>query len=195
MRKTALSLLAGLPLLAVAASTPPAFAQEHGALVVDGFAAPEAALGFGYYFTDRLSLRPSFGFAHSSSYGDSYWIGSSLRYYYFRPQLRLAPYVEAQAAYVHNQTVPRDAFDPSPGFEIRPHSARFGLGAGLRYRLGGRFALFTEARVTHSTCRYGLEPGSRDWGRIRLNDRDRAEFVLGITFTLKSGGTATTHSR
>ena len=40
---------------------------------------------------------------------------------------------------------------PSQGFDIEPHGARLGLGAGLRYGLNRRLALFGEAGVTHAT--------------------------------------------
>lgn len=184
MRKLPLFLLAVSSPLAMMASTRPALAQEKGRFVIDALAAPElGGLGFGYYFTDRISLRPSLGFGHSSLEGTFYTVGGSLRYY-LRPQRRLAPYVEAHAAYVHNQVVPLDASDPSRGYEVEAHGARLGLGAGLRYGLNRRFALFSEARLTHSTTPRAFDSNYGDWGRVRLGDQDHFELGLGVTFTL-----------
>ena len=183
MTKIPLVLLAVSVPLVLAASSRSALAQEKGRFVIDALAAPEPGLGFGYYFTDRLSLSPTLGFGHSSLNGTFYTVGGSLRYY-LRPQHRLAPYAEVEAAYVHNQAVPVDASDPSQGFDIESHGARLGLGAGLRYGLNRRLALFGEARLTHATTPVAFGSGTGDWGRIRLSDQDNIVFGLGVTFTL-----------
>lgn len=184
MSKIPLFLLAVSSPLAMVASASPAPAPQKGRWVIDLLAAPDAGgLALGYYITDHLSFRPSLGFGHSSITGTFYTIGGSVRYD-LGPQRRLVPYLQGQAAYVHNQGVPVDPADPSQGLDVYTHGARFGFGAGLRYRLNRRFALFSEARLTHSTTPDAFYSSFNDWGRFRLSDHDHFEIGLGLTITL-----------
>ena len=183
MRRIPLLFLVVAPLLVLAASARPALAQEKGRFVVDGFVAPEPGLGFGYYVTDRLAVHPSIGFGHSSLSGTFYSVGGVLRFY-LRPQHAVEPYVLAQADYLHNQAVPVDGSDRYQDVQIESHGARLGLGGGVRWGLNRRLALFSEARVVHSTSGRRFDSGTGDWGRVRLTDQGHLAFGVGMTFTL-----------
>ena len=51
-------------------------AQERGSLTLDAMTTPGRHIGFAYYVTDRLSVRPSLGVGYSAQYGTEINLGA-----------------------------------------------------------------------------------------------------------------------
>jgi hypothetical protein len=93
MRRTAW--LLGLALTAVT----PSWAQSHrGDLGIDATVAPTTTVGFAWYVTDGLSLRPWLGLGYSSYGGFFANVGAQIRFEPL-PAATLSPYVSASAQY------------------------------------------------------------------------------------------------
>jgi len=58
----------------------PAMAQSQGSFAIDAMTTPGRHVGFGYYFTDGLSLRPSLGAGYAEGYGMTFNLGTELRW-------------------------------------------------------------------------------------------------------------------
>src|SRR5262249_12966538 len=58
----------------------PALAQEQGTFTLDAMTNPGRHFGFGYYITDKLSLRPSLGASFGGPYGTAFNFRTALRY-------------------------------------------------------------------------------------------------------------------
>jgi hypothetical protein len=175
MRRVVLFLAAAV----VAATT--AFAQVPGGWAVDAFVAPTAGFGFGYNFSQGLSLRPWFGLGYSDFNGFFMNVGAELRYELLSDS-RLSPYVSASGQYLHNNAMPVSAVDGYPSSVIQSDLGLFGGGAGLRYRAAERLAVFAEGRLLRSTSPNLFGPTG--WSTIHVDDRTRADVVLGVTYLL-----------
>jgi hypothetical protein len=179
MRKTGIVL--GLAL----ALASPALAQSNrGAFGLDAMVAPTTGVGFAYYVTDGLSLRPWLGLGYSNYSGFFANIGAQLRFE-TAAMSRLSPYLSATAQYFHQGSVPVTVTAPSgtsgaPVLALQSDAGLFGAGAGLRYRVGKDLALFTEGRVMHSTAPMGSY--GTGWGTIGINDQTHVDVVLGLTY-------------
>ena len=97
MRTTALALGLTLGLAG------PCLAQSNrGAYAVDAMIAPTTGLGFAYYVTDGLSLRPWLGLGYSDYQGFFANVGAQLRYE-FGTGWTVSPYLSASAQYSHSE--------------------------------------------------------------------------------------------
>ncbi len=174
-------------LVLAAATAGPALAQSNrGALGLDAFVAPNTGLGFSYYVTDGLSLRPWLGLGYSDYSGFYANVGAQLSYEFVRDG-RLSPYVSATAQYSHfgNSGVVQSG---TKGTAYQPYAldsdiGQLGAGAGLRYRLSGSLALFGEGRVMYATSPMGAY--GYGWSSIEVDDRTRVDAVLGLTYFLR----------
>ena len=172
----------------------PAFAQSNrGTFGLDGFVAPTTGLGFSYYVTDGLSLRPWLGLGYSDYSGFYANVGAELRYEFGTGDL--SPYLSGVAVYSHNGSVTTgDAYGTGSG-SYRPPGAtydptavandlgQFGAGAGLRYRISSSLALFGEGRLMYATSPLGT--WGTGWTTIQIDDRTRAEVVLGLSYLFR----------
>jgi len=171
-----------------AAAADPALAQSNrGALGLDAFVAPTTGVGFSYYVTDGLSLRPWLGLGYSDYSGFYANVGAQLRYEIGADSV-LAPYLSATAQYSHYgnsgatqaPTAGTTAYQP---LVLDSDFGQFGAGAGLRYRISGSLALFTEGRVMYATSptgSYGM-----GWSTVEIDDRTRLDVVLGLTYLFR----------
>jgi hypothetical protein len=57
---------------------------------------------------------------------------------------------------------------------------QLGGGAGLRYRVARSVSLFAEGRLMYTTSAMGS--AGTGWSTVGINDRTRAEAVLGVTY-------------
>jgi hypothetical protein len=170
--------------LALAAASPALAQPTRGAFGLDAMVAPTTGFGFAYYITDGLSLRPWVGLGYSDYSGFYANVGAQLRFEP-APMGRLSPYVSALGQYSHygNSGVTQaPTSGPTVYQALVPESdfGQFGAGAGLRYRLSGSLALFGEGRVVYSTSPMGSM--GTGWSTVAINDRTRAEAVLGLTY-------------
>ena len=170
----------------------PAFAQSNrGTFGLDAFVAPTTGLGFSYYVTDGLSLRPWLGLGYSDYSGFYANVGAELRYEFGTGDL--SPYLSGVAVYSHNGSVTTDAYGTGPGGTRPPGTydptavasdlGQFGAGAGLRYRISSSLALFGEGRVMYATSPLGT--WGAGWSTIDIDDRTRAEIVLGLSYLFR----------
>jgi hypothetical protein len=173
--------------LAAAAGSPCLAQSNQGAFGLDAMVAPTTSLGVAYYITDGLSLRPWLGLGYSGYSGFYANVGTQLRFEP-APAGTLSPYVSATAQYSHygsSGTTPivttgSAAYQP---LALQSDLGQFGAGAGLRYRLSGNLVLFGEGRLMYTTSPMGsLGTG---WSTVGINDRTRAEAVLGVTYLFR----------
>ncbi len=178
-----------LAILGLATATAgPALAQSNrGAFGLDAMVAPTTGLGFAYYVTEGLSLRPWLGAGYSGYSGFYANLGAQLRFEPV-PARILSPYVSATAQYSHygnGETAPIVATGSSDyrTLALQGDLGQLGAGAGLRYRLSDSLALFGEGRITYTTSPIGsLGSG---WSTVGINDRTRAEAILGLTYLFR----------
>jgi hypothetical protein len=161
-------------------------AQATGAFGLDAFVAPTTGLGFSYYVTDGLSLRPWLGLGYSDYSGFYANLGAQLRYEIGADRV-LAPYLSATAQYSHygNSGVTQggmtgNVYQPAV---LESDVGQLGAGAGLRYRVSGSLALFTEGRVMYATSPMGAY--GTGWSSIDVNDQTRVDVVLGLTYLFR----------
>ena len=172
---------------------PAAFAQgcyhsNQGSFAVDAMVAPTTGFGFGYYLTDGLSLRPWLGLGYSNGFFAN--VGAQLQYEFGR-SWKASPYLSASGMYSHSPTsVYYQGGTPPPNGQYQSgyqaDSGQFGVGAGLRYRLGSSFSLFAEGRAMYSTYSYSYSnvtyQQQQGWGSFDMGDHTRGEFVLGASY-------------
>lgn len=178
MRTAALAL--GLTL----ALSGPALAQSsRGAFAVDAMVAPTTGLGFAYYMTDGLSLRPWLGLGYSDYQGFFANVGAQLRYE-FGTGWTVSPYLSASAQYSHSEAsaiVTPGPYGSQAAFN--GSGGQFGAGAGLRFRVASSLSLFAEGRVVHAT--YPIGELKRGWSTFDINDRTRGEVVVGASYLFR----------
>jgi hypothetical protein len=162
---------------------------NQGAFAIDGMFAPTTRLGFGYYVTDGLSLRPWVGVGYSDYQGFFANVGTQLRFE-FAPDSELSPYLSGVAQYTHNGAAPVAAPAGQTGaggayqpVAIQSNYGELGAGAGVRYRISRSVSAFGEARVVHATAPYGSYGSG--WSTIAVNDQTRAQVVLGVTYLFR----------
>ena len=182
MRRT-LALLA----LTLAAAGPTRAQSNQGAFGIDAMIAPTTSFGFAYYLTDGLSLRPWLGLGYSDYSGFYANVGAQLSYE-FTTDTRLSPYLSATAQYSHygNSGVTQGSTTGTtayPPLVLDSDVGQLGAGAGLRYRLSGSLALFTEGRVMYATSPMGAY--GTGWSTVGINDQTRVDVVLGLTYLFR----------
>jgi hypothetical protein len=176
--------------LATAAASPALAQGNQGSFGLDAMVAPTTGLGFAYYVTDGLSLRPWVGLGYSDYSGVYANVGAQLRWE-ITADRRWSPYVSASALYSHNGAVAVTTSptgtpgQPNTGSGYQPYSVQgnagqFGLGAGLRRRMSRSLALFAEGRIMYTT--YPMGAAGTGWSTTRINDNSRAEAVVGLTY-------------
>lgn len=175
----------GLLVLALALASPALAQSNRGAFGLDAMVAPTSGLGFAYYVTDGLSLRPWLGLGYSDYEGFFASAGAQLRYEFAADGV-LSPYLSATAQYTHNGAVPTTPAGSSgtaryQQLTVETNAGQFGGGAGLRYRLSSSLALFGEGRVMYTT----FPTGSYGWSSVALDDNTRAEAVFGLTYLFR----------
>jgi hypothetical protein len=174
------------------ASASPALAQgNQGSFGLDAMVAPTTGLGFAYYVTDGLSLRPWVGLGYSDLNGVYANVGAQLRWE-ITADSRWSPYVAASALYSHNGAVSVTATSPTgtqgrpntgsgyQPYSVQSNAGQFGIGAGLRRRMSRSLALFAEGRVMYTT--YPMGAAGTGWSTAAINDQTRAEAVIGLTY-------------
>lgn len=171
-------------LLAAASS---ARAQSNkGAFGIDAILAPTSGLGFSYYVTDGLSVRPWLGLGYSSYQGFFASVGGQVRYE-LGSGWTVSPFVSASAQYSHSDaaSIAEPARGAAGGTQVvtQGNGAQFGTGAGLRLRASNELALFAEARVVYAT--YPIGELRRGWSTFDISDRARGEVVLGVSYLFR----------
>ena len=152
----------------------PAYAEEQGLVFLDAMTTPGRQFGIGYYFTERLSVRPSLGIGFSGQYGTTFNLGGDARFDLL-PGHRVSPYLTAGFNYI------RDAFlvtyDSHGVTSGEPSNVtRFGGGAGFRAPIKYGLSLMGEARLMNSEVRD--TPG----GYQTLHSGSHFEAAVGISY-------------
>jgi len=180
--------------LALAAASPALAQANRGSFGLDAMVAPTTGLGFAYYVTDGLSLRPWVGFGYSDFSGVYANVGAQLRWE-IAADSRWSPYVSATALYSHNGAVSATPTNPTGAtgrpntgsgyqpYSVQSNAGQFGIGAGLRRRVSHTLALFAEGRVMYTT--YPMGTAGTGWSTTQINDNSRAEAVLGLTYLFR----------
>ncbi|HUL77543.1 MAG TPA: hypothetical protein VL691_09795 [Vicinamibacteria bacterium] len=170
--------------LAVAAASPARAQSYQGSFGLDAMVAPTTSFGFAYYVTDGLSVRPWLGLGYSDYNGFFANLGAQLRFEP-APAGAFSPYLSGIAQYSHygnsGQTMVvapgSGAYQP---LGYQSDLGQFGAGVGVRYRVSGSLALFTEGRVMYATAPMGAY--GTGWSSVSVNDRTHVDAVLGLTY-------------
>jgi hypothetical protein len=167
-------LVASLALLGLSSG---AMAQDRGSLAFDLMTTPGRHVGFGYYITDGLSLRPSLGIAFSSQFGTEFNLGADLRYEFLQTS-RLSPYATAGFNYQRSPYIVQ--YDSSGSLlpDAGSNIARYGAGVGLRARLKYHLSVVGEGRVMNSELRD--VPGG--YGQQAVRDGAHFEAAVGVSY-------------
>lgn len=180
--RAAVALLVGL------GTAGPVLAQSNrGGIALDALVAPTTGLGFGYYVTDGLSLRPWLGIGYSDYQGLYADVGAQLRYE-LATGWTVSPYLSASALYSHREAAaiaeparPRARSDQE--LVLQGSGGRFGTGAGLRIRVTREVSLIAEGRVIYAS--YPIGELRRGWSSFEIGDRSYGEVVLGVSYLLR----------
>jgi len=158
----------------------PAFAQEDGTFTLDAMTTPGRHFGFGYYITDKLSLRPSLGASFGGPYGTEFNFGTDLRYEFLQYS-RVTPYAAASFNYMRSPgLVQVDASGmPLPG--ANSNVARYGAGLGVRARIKYGLSLIGEGRVMNSALEDYQGPGAY-YGQQSLQSGAHFEAAVGVSY-------------
>jgi hypothetical protein len=172
--------------LAAAAASPALAQSNRGAFGLDAMVAPTTGVGFAYYITDGLSVRPWLGLGYSGYNGFYANVGAQARYEFGRGPV--APYLSAVAQYSHNGSVPVSASGSYATARYDQVSSvgdlgQLGGGAGVRFRLSNSLSLFGEGRFMYTTVPMGAY--GTGWSTVSLNDQTRFDAVLGLTYLLR----------
>ena len=165
----------------------PSLAQSNrGAFAVDAMVAPTTGLGFGYYVTDGLSLRPWLGLGYSDYQGFFANVGAQLRYE-FGTGWTVSPYLSASAQYSHSEpsaiasrarrarAVRRSCSGQRRPVRRRCWTALPRREQPLALRRGSRAARDLPDRASFE----------RGWSSFDINDRTRGEVVLGVSYLFR----------
>lgn len=156
--------------------TTPVFAEEQGLVFLDAMTTPGRHFGIGYYFTDRLSIRPSLGIGFSGQYGTTFNLGGDARFDLL-PGRRVSPYLTAGFNYIRDQYLL--TYDSRGVTTGEPSNVmRFGGGAGFRAPIKFGLSLMGEARVMNSEVRD--TPG----GYQTIQSGAHFEAAVGISYAL-----------
>jgi hypothetical protein len=158
----------------------PAVAQERGSMFLDAMTTPGRHFGIGYYFTDRLSVRPSLGLAFSGQYGTTFNLGGDTRFDLL-PGSRFNPYLTAGFNYVRDPYLVPDG-PSAPGGTLQGSSnvARYGAGAGFRTRIKYGLSLVGEGRVMNSALRDVT--GAASYGQLSVQNGAHFEAAVGMSY-------------
>src|SRR5262245_54015190 len=137
--------------LALVGMSSAAAAQDRGSLALDLMTTAGRHVGFGYYLTDGLSLRPSFGVGFSSQ-GTEINVGTDLRFEPWSRQ-RISPYATAGFHYLQSPYLIQYDASGSVLPEASSGTARFGGGVGVRAHLKYGLSAVAEGRVMNSELR------------------------------------------
>ena len=148
---------------------------------------PRPSVGFSYQLSDRISLRPAFGFGHSSDSGWFFSLGTTALYH-FRPKKAFSPYLGAGFIWHHHDPFPKSLLSLSgssaPGFAPPPLGSRryasFRAVGGIEYTLSRRLAVFSEIGLSQKTGEH-YELTESGWKREGL----KVTPVVGFTFNLR----------
>jgi hypothetical protein len=180
--------------LALAAASPALAQANRGSFGLDAMVAPTTGLGFAYYVTDGLSLRPWIGLGYSDYSGFYANVGAQLRWE-IAADSQWSPYVSGTALYSHNGAVSMTSASPTGGtgrpnpgsgyqpYSVQSNAGQFGAGVGLRRRVSQSLALFAEGRLMYTT--YPLGTAGTGWSTSQISDNTRAEAVLGLTYLFR----------
>jgi len=151
-------------------------------VALDAMFAPTSGLGFGYYITDGLSLRPWLGLGYSGYSG--FWanLGAQLRYE-VGAGWTVSPYVSASAQYAHTGSAA--VVEPGGGggqgtLVTQGDGGLFGAGVGARLRVTNDVSAFVEGRLQYAT--YPIGELRRGWSTFAVGDRSYGAVVLGISY-------------
>lgn len=179
MRKTLTAVV-----LALACASPALAQSNKGAFGVDAMLTPTTGLGFAYYVTDGLSVRPWLSVGYSGMEGFFANVGGQVRYE-FGTGWAVSPYVSGSAQYVFSETTPLPPPGPNgaPAFAEESSGGQLGAGAGLRLRVAESLSIFTEGRVFYAT--YPMSGARTGWSTFELGTHSRGEVVFGVTYLFR----------
>jgi len=163
----------------------PASAQSNkGAFGVDAMLAPTTGLGFAYFVTDGLSVRPWLSVGYSGMEGFFANLGGQVRYE-FGAGWTVSPYLSGSAQYVFSETTPLPPPGPNgaPALAEESSGGQLGAGAGLRLRVAESLSIFTEGRVFYAT--YPMSGARTGWSTFELGTHSRGEVVFGLTYLFR----------
>jgi hypothetical protein len=170
-------LLGAVPVLICLAT--PALAQSQGSFALDAMTTPGRHFGFGYYFTDGLSLRPSLGAGYADGYGMTFNLGTEMRWEALTAH-RVSPYATASINYLKDPGLVQIDATGAPMPAVDSNVLRYGAGLGLRSHIKYGLSAVVEGRVMNSAL--GTTYGAGYYGLQTVQDGAHFEAALGLSY-------------
>ncbi len=162
---------------------PPHEPFTQGTFTVDAMTTPGSHLGFGFYLTNRISIRPMLGVGTSPYGGTTFVAGADLRIE-TQPTNTWSFYGVATGSY-------RSGEDRSYG----PQGARnlytqqdgglYGAGVGVRRRFHDRLMVVLDTRYLHAnSANLSTAAMPSSFGQYRVDNQNQIVASLGLSFAL-----------
>jgi hypothetical protein len=154
---------------------PPHEPFTQGTFTVDAMTTPgQPHIGFGFYLSDRISIRPMFGLGHSRTNGVVYAAAADLRIE-TRPTNTWSFYGVATGSYRSGRE----------SFSSQQQGGQYGAGVGVRRRFHDRLIVVLDARYLRSgAASLSTTELPSSFGQIRLDNRNQVVASLGLSFAL-----------
>jgi hypothetical protein len=162
---------------------PPHEPFTQGTFTVDAMTTPGSHLGFGFYLTDRISIRPMLGFGISEHGGTSFIGGADLRIE-THPSNTWSFYGVATGSY---RTGADASYGPagSRNLYAQQDGGLYGAGVGVRRRFHDRLLVVLDTRYLHAnSAPVSTTPLPSSFGQYRVDNQNQIVVSLGLSFAL-----------
>ena len=158
---------------------PPHEPFTQGTFTLDAMTTPGRHMGFGFYLSNRVSIRPMLGLGYSDLGGTFYNVGADLRVE-TTPANNWSFYAVATGSYSGGQDAAnrrgRNVYAQADG-------GQYGAGVGVRRRVHDWLMLVLDTRYLRwSGASLSTQPSS--FGQVRIDDSSQFVASLGLSFAL-----------
>lgn len=162
---------------------PPHEPFTQGTFTLDAMTTPGRHMGFGFYLTNRISIRPMLGLG-TTPYGDTYFnAGADLRIETM-PTNTWSFYGVATGTYRSGQNV---AYGGRRGQDLyaQQEGGQYGAGVGVRRRFHDRLMVVLDTRYLRAgSANLSTTALPSSFGQMRIDNRNQVVASLGLSFAL-----------
>jgi hypothetical protein len=162
---------------------PPHEPFTQGTFTIDAMTTPGSHMGFGFYLTNRISIRPMLGVGTSYYGGTTFIAGADLRIETM-PTNTWSFYGVATGSYRGGED---RSYGPqgSRNLYAQQDGALFGAGVGVRRRFHDRLMVVLDTRYLHAaSASLSTTPLPSSFGQYRVNNQNQVVASLGLSFAL-----------
>lgn len=161
---------------------PPHEPFTQGTFTVDAMTTPGRHMGFGFYLSNRVSIRPMLGLGYSELGGAFFNVGADLRVE-TRPSNAWSVYGVATGSYRSGRDVGYGARS-GQDFYTQQQGGQYGAGVGVRRRVHDRLMVVLDTRYLRSSAPNLSATRFSSFGQMRLDGRNQLVASLGLSFAL-----------